>query len=237
MKRYLPARIVLFPGLGADARMFDRLRRRLGSDLECPAWLEPKPDESFDAYAARWTQLLRPEPGDDRALFLGGVSFGGMVALRMAVHLKPRAVILLGSCRSGAARPARWQPAWRIGSAIPHAWLGRRVLALGGLYVSLLDRLDEPHRRLMLKMAADTSPRRARWCGRMCAEWDFDPSAVAEYPPIHQLHGRHDAIIPLHPGDPDTVIEDGRHILVFSHEQTVCRYIMDVVRGCLKAGN
>lgn len=230
MRRYLPARIVLFPGLGADARMFDDLRRRIGDDLECPDWLPPEPEESFADYAGRWAALLKPKPGDDRALFLGGVSFGGMVALRVAEHLRPRAVILLGSCQSREARPPRWQTAWKIGNLIPDQWLGRRMMKLGGLYVSLLDHLDEPHRKLMLKMAADTGPVRARWSGRTCAEWDFDPKAIPDYPPIHQIHGQHDAIIPLHPGDPDTIVPNARHILVFSHPQTVQRYVMDVVR-------
>jgi pimeloyl-ACP methyl ester carboxylesterase len=230
VKRYIPARIVLFPGLGADTRMFDRQKRYFGDDLECPEWLPPRADEPFDDYARRWADVLQPEPDDSRPLYLGGVSFGGMVAMQMTRHLKPKAVILIGSCRSTAAKPDRWQVARKVGDLIPQCLFGRRVLAVGGLYVSLLDRLDDPHRALMMAMSADSPPCRIRWSGRACADWDFNENATPDFPPVHQIHGRLDAIIPLHPGDPDTVIPDGRHIIIFSHPDTVNRYIMDVVR-------
>ncbi len=237
MKRYIPARIVLFPGLGADPRMFDRQQRYFGDDLECPAWLQPEADEPFDDYARRWAGELLPAPGDTRPLFLGGVSFGGMVAMQMAQHLRAKAVILIGSCRSTAAKPPRWQVARKIGDLIPRWLFGRRVLAAGGLWVSLLDHLDGPHRSLMMAMGADSDPDRIRWSGHACADWVFDENMIPGFPPVHQVHGRLDAIIPLHPGDPDTVIPDGRHLIPFSHPDTVNRYIMDVIRRYAEEGH
>ncbi len=244
MKRYIPARIVLFPGLGADPRMFAAQKAVFGDDLECPGWLMPVAGEAFDDYVGRWAREIKsgvkpgvkPGAGDDRVLFLGGVSFGGMVAMQMARHLNPAAVILLGSCRSRHAKPARWRVAKRVGDMIPDWMLGRRMLAAGALWVSVLDGLDDGHRSLMMKMAADSDPKLVRWSGHACADWTFDPGKVPGFPgfpgfpPIHQIHGRHDAIIPLHHGDPDHVIPDGRHLIHFSHTQTVNRYIMDVVR-------
>lgn len=230
MRRYIPARIVLFPGLGADPRMFRQLQTTLGDDLECPDWLAPTPGERFDAYAQRWAAQLRSEPGDDRPMFLGGVSFGGMVAMQMARYLNPKAVILIGSCRSVHAKPPRWQIAKRIGDLIPDRLFGRRTLSAGALWVSALDHLDEPHRVLLTQMAVDADPKRIRWSGHACADWTFDPGEVQDFPPIHQVHGQLDAIIPLHAGDPDLVIPDGRHIILFSHPHTVHRFVMDVVK-------
>ena len=230
MKRYIPARIVLFPGLGADPRMFRGQQAVLGDDLECPDWLMPHDGETFDAYAQRWACELEPEAGDDRPLFLGGVSFGGMVAMQMARHLNPQAVILIGSCRSRHAKPARWQVAKRVSDLIPNRLFGRRMSAGGALWVSTLDQLDGAHRSLLMTMAADSPLQRMRWSGKACADWVFDPTLISGFPPVHQIHGRHDAIIPLHEGDPDTVIPNGRHLIHFSHPHTVNSFIMDVVR-------
>jgi len=230
VKRYIPARIVLFPGLGTDPRLFDRQQRALGDDLECPGWLIPEPCESFDGYTRRWARRLEPRPGDTRPLFIGGVSFGGMVAMQMARHLRPQAVILIGSCRSAAAKPKRWQAARRIGDLIPDRLLGKRVFALGALWVSLLDGLDDTNRSLMMQMAGDSDPDRIRWSGHACADWQLMPQNDPGFPPIHQIHGRHDPIIPLHAGDPDTVIPGGKHLINLSHPHTVNRYIMDVTK-------
>ena len=233
MKRYLPARIILFPGLGADPRMFAKQKQRFGDDLLCPDWLDPETDEPFDGYVRRWASQLAPVPGDDRPLFLGGVSFGGMVAMQMARHMKPKAVILIGSCRSVRSKPARWQVARRISDLIPDRLLGRRVLGLGALWVSLLDRLDDEHRSLLIKMAAESDPKRMRHNGHACADWDFDYRSESQFPPVHQIHGRLDAIIPLVPGDPDTLIPNGRHLISFSHPHTVNAYILSVVKAHL----
>ncbi len=230
MKRYIPARIILFPGLGADLRMFDRQKRTFGGDLECPDWLTHKPHEGFDDYTRRWAGLLENDPGDNRPVFLGGVSFGGMVAMQMARHLKPAAVILIGSCRSRNAKPPRWQTARRIGDMIPDRLFGRRVLAAAARWVSVLDGLDDEHRSLLVAMAADSDPQRIRWSGHACAAWDLDSTGMPGFPAVHQIHGRHDAVIPLHPGDPDVVIPDGRHLIHFSHPHTVNQFIMDVIR-------
>lgn len=230
MKRYIPARIVLLPGLGADPRIFDRQQRYFGNDLECPDWLQPGINESSDDYARRWAEKLLPAPGDTRPLFLGGVSFGGMVAMQMAQHLRPEAIILLGSCRSTTAKPPRWQVARKVSDLIPRWLFGRSFLAAAGLWVSILDQMDGPHRSVMIAMSADSDPDLIRWGGHACADWAFDESTIPDFPPVHQIHGRLDAIIPLHPGDPDSVIPDGRHIIHFSHPETVNRYIMDVIR-------
>jgi len=230
VKRYIPARIILFPGLGADPRMFGQQQRFFGDDLECPSWLLPKPGEAFDDYARRWALQLKPAPGDDRPLFLGGVSFGGMVAMQMARHLRPTAVILIGSCRSAAAKPNRWQVVRRVSDLIPNRFLGRHVLSLAGLWVSFLDQLDSTHRALLVRMAADSDPHLIRFGGHACADWQFMSQDEPDFPPIHQIHGRLDSVIPLHLGDPDTIIPDGRHLIHFSHPQTVNRYIMDVIK-------
>ena len=77
MKRYIPARIVLFPGLGADPRMFAAQKSVFGDDLECPDWLTPAAGETFDDYAGRWARELAPKAGDDRPLFLGSSGITG----------------------------------------------------------------------------------------------------------------------------------------------------------------
>src|SRR6185503_21033432 len=83
-------RLVLLPGLGADAALFEPQRAAFPG-LEVPPWLDPHPGETLPAFAARMADRVGPTG----PLVLGGVSFGGMVALEMARLVQPRAVVLV----------------------------------------------------------------------------------------------------------------------------------------------
>src|SRR5215510_13793278 len=70
--------VVLLPGLGADERLFAPQRAVLPG-LIVPRWPEPRRDDSLPRFAARLADAV-PKSDD---LFLGGSSFGGMVALEL----------------------------------------------------------------------------------------------------------------------------------------------------------
>src|SRR5689334_9890540 len=105
--------MLLLPGLGWDERIFRAQRSRF-PDLRTPAWIDPQPKESLNAYAARLAKVV--DPGCP--CVVGGASFGGVVALEMAVHLRASACVLIGSIRSP------WELAWRWRLLRPAAYLG-----------------------------------------------------------------------------------------------------------------
>src|SRR5213076_2537842 len=85
-------RLVLFPGLGADGRLFEPQREAF-PHLKVPQWLEPRLRESLSEYGRRMAEGVVEEPGVP--VYLGGASFGGAVALEVARHVRPRAVFLI----------------------------------------------------------------------------------------------------------------------------------------------
>jgi hypothetical protein len=84
--------LILIPGVGADERIFRAQRARF-LNLRIPAWIKPHPGETLIGYARRFAKMI--DPG--RSCFIGGASFGGIVALEMAAHINARAVFLIGS--------------------------------------------------------------------------------------------------------------------------------------------
>ena len=68
--------LVLLPGLGADQRLFN-LQFAAFPDLAIPRWPVVRESDTLPEFAAR---LARDIPQRD-PLFVGGSSFGGMVAL------------------------------------------------------------------------------------------------------------------------------------------------------------
>jgi hypothetical protein len=94
--------VVLLPGMAADERLFEPQRRSFPG-LIVPPWIEPEPCEPLASYARRIAARLNSSD----LLLIGGVSFGGIVALEMADHLGLAECVLISSIRSPAEMP--WQ--------------------------------------------------------------------------------------------------------------------------------
>lgn len=214
------SRLVLLPGLGADHRLFGPQREVFGG-LEVPGWLEPGRRESLASYGERMAAGI--EPGGD--LVLGGASLGGMVALEMAVHLRPRVVVLIGSCRDGrAVAPLLRVPEW--GSRIlpePLVSIGR---AMERAAFGLLGQMEAGQRRLVKEMLADTPTSFARWGARAIFTW---PGPRGLEVPIKHIHGERDRLIPVRRVEADCVVAGAGHLLNLSHAGVVNGFIAEAM--------
>lgn len=88
----------ILSGLGADERVF--------ADVELPAnhthlhWIENKPNESLQSYAARLAKGIKHEKP-----VLIGLSFGGIVAQEIAALIKVEKLILISTVKSRSELP------------------------------------------------------------------------------------------------------------------------------------
>ncbi|HEY7863014.1 MAG TPA: alpha/beta fold hydrolase [Thermoanaerobaculia bacterium] len=216
----MTTRLILLPGLGADARMFDPLREA-GLDFESPAWIAPRATERLTEYAARFAEKIRSE----EPVVLGGASLGGMVALEMARHLRPLSVVLLSSCRSPQAiRPALRRlgkastairnapvvPAFVAGSWLAH-WLGASTAEAA---------------RNVRAMFADASPEFVRWGLRAVLEWEGCPDPGV---PVRHLHGGKDLLIPATRVTADLVVPGAGHVPSLTHPEAVSLFLREAV--------
>lgn len=204
--------------MGADERVFAP-QRDVFPGLVVPRWPAPLPGESLAGYAAR----LAARVDTGRPCFIGGASFGGMVAVEAARHL-PRVLgcFLIGSVRSPRELPARvraLRPAARLAHRLPFAWLPPVARSA----VPLLDRWSSPAACGMARQVADADPAFLRWaCGAVLA-WE----ARDDQPPfpVHQIHGGRDPILPCRLTRPDVIVPGGGHVLTLSHPGEVNRFI------------
>src|SRR3954453_4565175 len=89
--------------MGADERVFGPQREAFPT-LRVPRWIDPGRCESLASYAGRIAREI--DPGVP--FYVGGASFGGMVAVEAARHL-PHLLgcFLVGSVRSPRELPSR----------------------------------------------------------------------------------------------------------------------------------
>lgn len=233
----LPGRLILLPGLGSTPDVFYHQRKAFGDRLETPAFISHEPNESVAAYAQRWAKKLS-RPGDDRPLFIGGVSFGGMLAQEMALHLdpKPRAVLLLSTTRQADQVTPAMQLAEVFGRFIPTSAVNKALLQLNLLF-ALRDGLDDDDKGRLMQAGREVDPDVAKWAGSVAVDWPgFDPPS--DYPPVHQIHAKKDWVIKAPSEDAPNVelVEGGSHLLHMTHHQTVNRFLFDnVMKYCPEA--
>ena len=232
-----PPRLVLFTGIGVDHRLFNPQRRGLRhvARVETPDWIDPLPEETVADYARRMLAQTVDLSGDPAPLFLGGVSFGAMVALEVARALesapsgpKPRGVFNIGGCHSHRqiAGPVRLlgevtgrSPTWAIGQA----------LRLAPLVVRLVGRPARGERRLLLRMVPDAHLAVTRWGARAIMRWEFRGRlACREW----VIHGGQDRIVPAeNVRPPDLLVPEAGHIVNVTHAGVVNEFIKERMKA------
>jgi pimeloyl-ACP methyl ester carboxylesterase len=203
--------------MGGDARMFQPQLATLAG-AKVPAWIEPQPHESLPSFAARMAEAVNP----GGPCFVGGSSFGGMVAVEMARHLQARACFLIGSVRTPAELPPRTH-AFR--------WLGRWTGAHGLELVpsataaidGLVGRWLSPATRSLFRQLADTDRRFFRWAALAVLQWK--PSAGPLAVPVLQIHGDRDHMLPHQFTRPDVLVHGAGHLLSMSHGEEVNQFL------------
>lgn len=214
----LQADLVMLPGLGADARQFEPQRAAFPG-LRVPAWIPHHPGETLRAYARRFAATVRAR----RPFFLGGSSFGGMVAQELAAQLRPEAVLLIASARSGRQIAPHLHYFARFAQVLPpRAFeLGR---GLTRLYVRKFGDLDPAQQALLEAMVAQARPAFVRWGIAAISDW---PGAGDLDVPVWHIHGSDDELIPLARVRPDRVVRGAGHLVNLTHAAEVNRFLAE----------
>lgn len=208
------APLILLPGMGADARMFAPLRTAL-PQLVTPNWIEPERNEPLSVYARRLAQMV--DPG--RPCFVGGASFGGIVALEMAAVLNARACFLIGSVRSSRARP------WRLGLLRPVTPFVGVLPRVSPILLKLLGHWLRPATRGVLMQVADTDVRFLRWAAGAILNWT--PSPETAQVRVCHIHGERDRVFPVRMANPDHVVSGAGHLISITHPQPVVEFLRE----------
>ncbi len=215
-------RLILLPGLGTDARLFEPQRRAF-ERLEVPDWLPPERNESLADYARRMAEGIDATP----RFYLGGMSLGGMVAFEMAKVLEPECVFLIASSTSTAYVP--WQHrfnAWLL------RWLPfnplRRKSKLMRCSVPRLGARTPEQEKLAADMLRDADPAFMRWAVLAIVGWRpvGEPTC-----PVYCIHGSDDRLIPLRAVRAGRVVEGGGHLINLTHADEVNAFLAEHMRA------
>jgi pimeloyl-ACP methyl ester carboxylesterase len=212
-------RVLLLPGLGADARIFEAQSESL--DIVVPPWPMPAEKDSLQSFAGKLAPAV-PDGVD----VIGGASFGGMVALELAAILRPKAVVLVGSCRRPDSIATRLRILGNACSRVPDTLFRPRRWTLP-LVLPKFGKLTPAQQSLFWRMATGVPSSFFKWgCAAILA---WRPSPVTS--PVFHLHGDEDQIIPIRRVMPTQVVRGGGHLLSLSHPREVTTFISGAIHG------
>ena len=216
----MKAPLVFLPGLGADSRLFIFQQKEFKNIL-APAWIPPKKNESLSHYAKRWARILNLKKG----CVLVGVSFGGMVALEMAEWVQPRAIFLIGSCRSQESVPFYLRT---LGGLWIWPYLGKTLAKLfpfgRGWFLGVY---EAEQKNLLMKMFRESPNTFLRWTTQAIREWG---GYRYSFKNIYHIHGDRDRLIPIQNVSPDEVVKGGGHTIILTHPKEVNAFIKNWVK-------
>lgn len=203
--------VYLISGLGADQRIFQRLRLNR-CQLHPVHWIRPEKRETMSAYAGRLNaQILSPEP------VLLGMSFGGMMAIEIS-RLRPvKGLILISSVKSSAELP----PYFQLLHLLPvHRWLPYPWLQVLGVWLGkwLFGPETEATFQLLKKIIEETDEVFFRWAWQKVISWENHALAC----PYTHIHGDRDHMLPIcFVKKPDRVIHGGTHLMILDRADEI----------------
>jgi len=211
-----PFQLILFPGLGADHRLFEPQRAEF-ADCLTPGWIPARAEEALPDYAARLAETIRPR----RPFLLGGASFGGMVAYEMARHLRPEAVVMIGSCRTRQGIRRLFQALEPVAKRVP-AGVINVVKPISAPFLGILGGCNKRYKQLCVKMFMDTDAEFFKWAAAAILRWQ--PGST-DGVPVFQIHGEKDLVIPAERVRADQLVPGGGHFINLTHAAEVNAFI------------
>lgn len=215
--------LFLIPGLGADFRLFEGMAWPENWKVKTLPLPYPKaPAPSLRDYAKQLSNSVTAHS------VLLGFSFGGALALEIARWTQPRAIFLVSSFRSEREIPSRFFTQVRWGLLAPNFTIRWLLTNAFSPLFSKVESLDLEKRKLLGAMAKDLDVEFFRWSSRAMADWKASTPAPC---PTFKIHGKRDKVIPkVEMKEKDLLLEDGRHLIHWSHGHRLIAFIEDRLR-------
>ena len=211
--------LYLFPGIGADERLFKLLRIENCNTVPVQ-WEIPHKYESLPSFAAR----LLKQVDQTRPFSLIGISFGGMVASEIAKISEPEHVVLISSAKSGKELP--WY--FPVGRSIPiHRWVPAGWMVKFSLLLKYtavgVRKEDKRFLAGMLREIPAMFIHRAVDCVVNWRAEEYDPKIV-------HIHGEYDGVIPYRNIENCITIKNGTHFIVLDRADEVNGHLAEVFK-------
>ena len=204
--------IYLFSGLGADERLFQKLKPIPGYTYVPVPYVRPASANTLADYAS----LLISAHNFRTPCIFGGVSIGGMIAQEVAQLMKPEKLILISTIQFEDETPGlfKWANTGFI-KALLHKPILELIAAVGDRFT-----IKSPEgRELFYSMLRDSDSSFMKFGAGVVMDWDPPKANV----PVIRIHGTADRVFPLSRINATDIslIEGGNHFMVYEKGEEI----------------
>lgn len=210
--------IYTIPGLGTDSRIYSRLD--IPVTFRHLDWVEPLTGETLDSYCWRMAEQIT-DPGP---VYLMGVSFGGMVAQKIASIRPVKKVLLISSIRHQEELP--WN--FSLMRYLPLYYLSRGSWRIKTLPLwSPAFGITIPEEQHLLKdMFSSFTDHYRMWAVEKLVRWEDVRIKI----PVCRLHGTAEKVFPLRNIRDSDKLEGGTHFMIYQQAPSVGEWILRQIR-------
>ncbi len=220
MPTYEVYNIVFFSGLGADKRVFERLKLN-GINPYYIEWELPENNQSISEYAERIAKQIPFK----NPIFVG-VSFGGIMALECSRFVLTEKIILISSVKHEVELPMFYKlfkhPFWT--SILP----AKSLIHLDKLNAFLFGVTKFEDKKLLDIIIHDTHPDFLKWAIFQVLNW----KATHNLKKIIHIHGDADKILLLPNTGVTHIVKNGGHFMIVTHAQQIVQLLNNEISNC-----
>lgn len=214
----VPARklnVYFISGLGADERVFTKLKLDPRLNVKYIQWVRPLKKESLQHYAARLSKQI----DTSQPFQLVGLSFGGVIASEIADIACPQQVTLISSMSTGVPLSKFYQVMIKFFLMSP---LAAPLLKSANRITYSYFGADTPElKKLLKKILHDTDGKFLKWALTRMSGWDRKERVDN----LFHIHGTADKLIPIIIVKPDIIIEGGGHLMVYAQADQISKIL------------
>ncbi|MFC3563064.1 alpha/beta fold hydrolase [Pedobacter jamesrossensis] len=207
-------------GLGADKRIFSKLKLDKNIKVIHVDWIEPNKNEPLAHYAKRLSQIINLS---ERFCVIG-ISFGGMIAVEIAKIYQPHVTIVISSPVESKYLPKMYRLAGRLKliNLVP-AWILKASNKISQNYFFGVKSVEE--KKLLSQIVADTDPKFLKWAIGSILSWKNNIRPKN----LYHIHGTNDKILYSKKAKPNFLIKNGTHFMVYQNASEISGLINDLI--------
>lgn len=204
-------------GLGADKRIFAKLKLPGHLNIVHIEWIPNLPNESITSYVKRLSSAIDiTEPFQ-----FVGLSFGGIVATELSKIMKPKQIIIISSVSTSVQVPwyLNFSGQFLFNPLIPSSFLNLSNPISHWLFGAK----STEEKTLFEESLNDSDSGFLRWAFEKIATWENKTKADN----LFHIHGSEDKAFPIMFVQPDYVVEGGEHLMVYDKHEEISKLLAE----------